>query len=192
MSAIPSSNRRTVRTFTYLRGVSWFAYENAKKAEKGRFNNLITAMVFSAFCLEAFLNHVGPDKVPGWKLIKRDPYKKLDDVSRSINLIVDKTTRPFSSFKEIFEFRNNLAHAQTEVLDTEYILVNPESDDTKEPLSKWEAKITMTDAGRFLDDTKAIIYEIADAAGYDRKTILNFERPKRIISDLGGSSMASS
>ena len=50
---------KTVNTFAHLRAASWFALQETKQNEKGRFYNCMISQLFFAFCLEAYLNHVG-------------------------------------------------------------------------------------------------------------------------------------
>ena len=50
---------RTVRTYTTLRAVSWYANELAKKDVRARLNHIVTSMLFDALTIEAYLNHLG-------------------------------------------------------------------------------------------------------------------------------------
>jgi hypothetical protein len=185
--------KRTVATYTYLRAVSWFAFDLAKKNEIGRYNHLITTMLFSAFCLEAFLNHVGKDKITFWENLKSlTPQNKLKVISSVIGFEPDFSKRPFQTFTAIFSLRNNLVHAETIEIENGFLLNEGNDIAPLENLSKWEEQITIGNAKRFLDDTKEMVLEIADFAGYDPKTVLNMEKPRRIIRSLGSSSMVSS
>lgn len=185
---------RTVRTYARLRAVSWYSLKLAKDTEYGRFLHLMTSMVFSAFCLEAFLNHVGQEKISYWKLLKRKlgPAEKLEVISLALNVVPDDSKRPFQTFKEIFKFRDLLVHAETYRLDVtgEYFLEDDES--PPEPLAPWEENISIINAERFLDDSKGIIYKISEAAGYDIPSVLMIEDGTTIQKSFGLNSIVSS
>ena len=74
-------SERYLPTYFLLRGASWSALKGAKASEDGRFFNLLYAMVFSAFCLEAFINHLGKLKHPNWRKLR----KKLQSPKTKLN-----------------------------------------------------------------------------------------------------------
>jgi hypothetical protein len=91
---------RYMPTFSILRQVSWHALELAKESESGRFFNCMTAILFSALCLEAYLNHLGAQKLDYWNVLKErlSPREKLDVLSRIIDYEIDYGHRPFQTF----------------------------------------------------------------------------------------------
>jgi len=188
-----SFTNRKVNTYAYLRAVSWYAYDLANKDEVGCYNHLITSMLFSAFCLEAFLNHVGHDKIPFWDDLQKSlsPQNKVKVISQILVFQPDYSKRPFQTFGDIFKLRNNLVHAETIEIENGYQLSNGSATPI-EILSKWEEHITFKYAKRFLDDTKEMIQEIAHAAKYNPEIVLDFPRPRSITNFFGPSSIVSS
>lgn len=77
---------KTVNTFTHLRATSWFTLQEAQQNEEGRFYNCMIPQLFSAFCLEAYLYHVGQKKLAYWKNVKRKlgPREKLEIITHEI------------------------------------------------------------------------------------------------------------
>jgi hypothetical protein len=161
---------RTVYKYSILHQTSLRALQAAKKNELGQFFNNLISMVFSAFCLEAYFNHLGETKFNIWgekdRIRFEDKYKIL---AQKVNLQIDWNCRPYRTFKEIVDFRNKTAHARTEhvIEETEQILT--EEEDPKLPESEWMELIKLEIATRFFDDMQEIISRLHHAAGYKRK-----------------------
>lgn len=65
------SAEREVITFAYLYKTAESALEHAKEIPKGSFYQVMSSLVFSAFALEAYLNHLGEKVLPFWAEIDR-------------------------------------------------------------------------------------------------------------------------
>ena len=155
-----------VYTFSYLFIASQEMLIRAKEDEGGRFYSCMATQLFSAFCLEAYLNHLGAEIFPFWGDIERKlgPSEKLQLISHQIGLRPNFGTRPFQSFKEIFQLRNSLAHGKTEHVkeENEQILYE---EDPKLPTAKWKTMINLDMAIKFNDDVLAIIDTIHKKSG---------------------------
>jgi len=78
------------------------------------------SLVFRAFALEAFLNWLGPQLLPHWSYLERlKPKEKLDLLNDLIHVTPDYGSRPWQIVKELFAFRNDLAHGKPESIKTE-------------------------------------------------------------------------
>ncbi len=60
---------KTIYTYSYLYFASLEALVQAQNTEVGSFYTCMTAELFSAFCLEAYLNHLGNQKLPFWESV---------------------------------------------------------------------------------------------------------------------------
>ena len=152
----------------YLRNISLCAFKDAEETQKGQQHNLLISMMFSAFCIEAYLNYLGENIVDFWEAIERNsPLQKLVILSSTIKEDIDFNKRPFSTFREIFKFRNLLAHAKT--YDYEFESFQNLSEDEKPsiPLTKWEEMLNLKKAKLFLDDTKQLIETLNKKANLD-------------------------
>ena len=169
--------KRTLPTYTRLRGVSWYANKLANKAIEGRLNHCMTSMLFSAFTLEAYLNHLGESKISFWDPLKKklSPHDKLEVLSDVLGFKPDFGSRPYQTFRSMFKLRDLLAHARTETLalEGEFILTPGES--PPKPLSEWEQLISLEGCQRFLDDTKAIVYDLSSRAGVSGDVVFSTE-----------------
>ena len=86
MKQNPQFNLKLTKpAYSYLRGVSYYSYKNIDRPEEteNKLSNCMTSMLFSAFCLEAFLNHLGEQKLSFWSSLKEklNPREKLDVIS---------------------------------------------------------------------------------------------------------------
>jgi hypothetical protein len=161
-----------VRAYAVLRVASWHALEQATNTESGRFYNCMTSMLFSAFCLEAFLNHVCEGEIDHWQMVERclRPDEKLDLLSTLFGYPIDYGRRPFQTFGSIFQFRNLLAHAKTEYLGDEYEEVLTELEwptEPEMPQTEWEMLCNLDMAQRFVDDTKEMLVILGEKAGLE-------------------------
>ena len=125
-------------------------------------------MVFSAFCLEAFLNHLGKLKHPKWRKLRKkriSPKTKLNLISEEVGFTVDYGERPFKTLPLIFRFRNKLAHAETVNLSEEGEIILDEDGQPPKPLTWWEKLVTIEGAQCFVDDSEAMIGRLRELAG---------------------------
>ncbi|MBN2548377.1 MAG: hypothetical protein JXB15_04410 [Anaerolineales bacterium] len=160
--------KRTRPTYAFLRMVSYYALQLAQRPgeESNRFSNCMTSMVFSAFCLEAYLNHLGKDRISLWDAFEKlAPNEKLDELAKALKFRPDFGQRPYQTFRAIFKLRNLLVHAKTETLyqDGEFVLEPGEPNFS--PIARWETEISIERATRFLDDTKVIVCDLSERAG---------------------------
>jgi len=74
----------------------------------------MASLVFTAFSLEAYLNHIGPNVMEDWTTVdKLRPKEKLQAVAGKIGLEVHFGRRPWSIMKLLFGFRNDIAHGKS-------------------------------------------------------------------------------
>jgi hypothetical protein len=165
-----TSSERSVYTYGYLHSAADWALEQAKGTEEGRFYNCMSLIILSAFCIEAYLNHIGSILLPYWDdEVKKDLsiHNKLKIICHNLNLVPDFSKRPFQSFKHIVKFRNLMAHATSEKILNRGIQVVGDGEQLKYPETWWEQHSTLKIAKRWLDDVESIISKITAATGKD-------------------------
>lgn len=119
-----------------------------EKAEAGDRQGIaldITAcLVMLAFTFESRLNFVGEQKVTGFK--ERQGFdKKVAILLKALRLEPDFTKRPYSSIKELKDFRDTIAHGKPDIIEVdETVDLNPEADDMDFDLrGEWERFLTI-------------------------------------------------
>jgi len=142
--------------------------EQAEGTEEGRFYNCMSSIILSAFCIEAYLNHIGSKLLPYWDdEVKRglSMQNKLKIICHHLNLALNFQLRPFQSFEQIVRFRNLLAHATSEKISDKTTQKVRDGEQAKQPQTWWGKHCEFKTAKRWLVDTESIITTIHDAAG---------------------------
>jgi hypothetical protein len=136
---------------------------------KGSAHQFRASLIFRAFALEALLNWLGPKLIPHWNYLERlKPIEKLNLLADFIEAKPDYGARPWQIVKDLFGFRNAIAHGKSESL----------SDETTEDLddfldaklgqylqTSWELFSTEDNAVRAKEDVlkiATILYEKAN------------------------------
>ena len=106
-------------TYAFLFHGAGSLFKSAKERPAGSGYCRIGAALFSAFAIEACVNHIGKDKLPSWNNIERKLSRKdrLKRIAKEIGLTIDESQRPFKTLEALFALRNNLAHGKTESVE---------------------------------------------------------------------------
>ena len=130
------------------------------------------SLVFSAFTLEAYLNHIGAKIFSCWEDLEGlSPKKKLNVIAERLNVEIDYGMRPWQILIDLFDFRNDIAHGKSVKVKSEKILPlekHPD-DDFNELLerTRWEKYCTEKNAVRAREDVEAIVKIMHKAAGFE-------------------------
>jgi hypothetical protein len=142
--------------------------ELSKDKDQSEEMNSTSCLVFTAFGIEAFVNHVGAQVFSFWMdNLERSlsPEAKLHLVAARIGLRVDFGKRPFQSFRTLFRFRNAMAHSVTEELsdknEKHYLKLGNQS----WPAAKWEKLRTSKIAEEISNDAETIMDIIVKKSG---------------------------
>ena len=160
--------KTTSYAYVTLHRAAYYALKEAKVSEKGQFFNSLTAMIYSAFSLEAYLNHLGNNEFPNWNKIERakSPKQKLDMLLEKKDYHANFHKNPFDVFDEIFEFRKKIVHGKTEVIKIEEIQEGEFDGPQIMPTTSWEKSTTLENAKLFVESSTAIIVELHPVFGY--------------------------
>ena len=129
----------------------------SRAREGGGMYDCLTAILFSALTLEAFLNALGMGVVRGWEVLERklSPQEKLSLLAKRLEYEVDFGSRPFQTFSVLMAFRNDIVHAKPETTAGE---VEGEGHDICRQLETgWEKMCTAEWAERAVRDRDAIM-----------------------------------
>ena len=102
------TSERNIYTYGYLHSAATWAFEQAEMTEEGRFYNCMSSIILSAFCIEAYLNHIGNELLPYWDdEVKKglSIQNKLKIICHHIGIIPDFSRRPFQSFIQIIKYQ---------------------------------------------------------------------------------------
>jgi len=179
------STEREIRTYEYLRMSSADSLKKAKEIKEGSFYQVMSSLVFSAFTIEAYLNHVGSRKISYWSEIERiEPLSKLKIVYSHLNLTFDSSRRPVQTVKQLFKFRNFMAHGKTENLKASGVLKKSKPDPNENLVEvEWQKFCNEKEAERAVADISELIKTICDAAGFDRHELNSLGHESYVIKD---------
>jgi hypothetical protein len=144
---------------------------------KGSNWQFLSSILLTAFAFEAYLNHIGPHAFTCWCEYERyAPLQKLDLLCIKLEVSCLKCERPIQTIKKLFDFRNTMAHGQSETLKPNPIMKtkeeyeeSPESFD-ETLFSKWEDLIQNEKFACFVrEDVKIVLERLHEARIDDNK-----------------------
>jgi hypothetical protein len=141
----------------------WIHLQHAKARHEGWHYSVLSAILLSAFTVEAYLNYVGPALEAGWDdFDKASPLAKLRHVACLLKIEMDFSKRPFQTVNDLFSFRNRMAHPRSESLVVEYISdADGYSKDFYIDIKpKWLVFATEANATRCYEDVEAVVVTI--------------------------------
>lgn len=158
--------------FCYMLIAADTALDAARMELPGRNYHYVSAMMFSAFAVEAAVNHVGIDHFPEWMEKLKDGGherkswdKKLELLATRFGMPLDFTSGAARTVKEAFEVRDKLAHGKTWVGQQCYLDDGHGLGDASFP--DWLAScLNETRAKQAIDGARALIGQLLDKAGY--------------------------
>jgi hypothetical protein len=114
------TKKRDVRVHAELWHTSNCLLDAGQKESKGSAHQFRASLIFRAFSLEALLNFLGQHLIGHWKYLERlSPIEKLELLTDVIHVKPDYGSAPWQTVKELFIFRNALAHGKPETLSSE-------------------------------------------------------------------------
>jgi len=155
--------------------MAWNAHEAAETLERGRYLHCQSAVVFCAFTLEGYLNHIGALRVKNWDLVERKLSwrEKLEFLGRELNTTFDRGKQPFQTMVQAFAFRDHLAHGKSVIEETfsgEYLLGTHDRDDYLDP--EWLTEFQSLDKVKaVLQEMESALRQLQAAAGLDSEPL---------------------
>jgi hypothetical protein len=174
---IAISGEGTVTTYSWMYKASRIALQKAEASEEGEFFNAMYSLVFSAFMVEAYFNHLGAERFTDWAKIERRLSKraKLQKLAVEVQLSRDLSTRPYTSVLEGFDFRDLLAHGRTETVEKSFEAeFDHFTSDQIMIANEWMEFCTVENARRIFDDCTIVIGQLHDAAGLGKYPFESF------------------
>lgn len=171
------SGEGKITTFAWMWKNAKVSLEAARKNEEGQFFNVMNTLVFSAFTMEAFFNHLGSQSVDKWDKKERSlsKLKKLKFFLSELKVKEDFSSRPIISVIDAFKFRDLLAHGRTEIVNqSEEVNLNENEFKRYMIENEWMKLCNLETAERVFDDVESIIYKLFKAAGMGEYPFMHF------------------
>jgi hypothetical protein len=169
-----------------MSAVADYAIIDGKADRSGSFFKWMTAAVFSAFSLEAYLNHLGAERFKCWEDLERLSVEaKLSLILEDLGKLPDLSRRPFQTVKTLLRLRNQLAHGRTERLEEKTVQTLSPGQRPRYPALKWETLCTETYAERFHQDSMDVIKQLDEwAEGHVNPLLFSIEEGFRSVSPI--------
>jgi hypothetical protein len=90
--------------------------------EKGYYFEWMGSLILSAFAFEGYLNFLGRKLFPSWEGFERQMswQSKTKLLADQVALKLDEGAEPFQTVKQLFKFRDQIAHPKPKELEEEY------------------------------------------------------------------------
>ena len=170
MNMATVSGRNETNAFAHIHIGAKHMLEQAIKSEEGQLYNFISCLVFSAFTLEAYFNHFGKLGNAEWDTIERglSKLKKYKTFCKQHKIQYDFEKRPYSTIKELFTYRDSMAHGKSTVEDiTKKVQIDPEHPNRFFVGSGWMEYATLENSKKAIEDVELIVCELHSSGGYE-------------------------
>jgi hypothetical protein len=167
-----------VRTYAYLLASAKREVVAAQATEITELEKLlksINAIVFIAFFMEAFLNHIGSLIIKNWKGVSYNlsPIRKLNKILKELSFEENSNLDHIKNLNDLFRVRNLIAHGQTKRYRQE-INESFEMELVLAIQSKWESSCTPENAAKLLASMESLGKLIYAKAGIEEKPFSAF------------------
>lgn len=160
-------------TYWWLYKAAKFNLKLAKTQQEGNNYICMAVVIFTAFMIEALLNHIIDIQLTTLndeeknKLKFSAPKDKLKEILQKINFPFDSQSPSYLAFCEIFDYRKELAHGNT-IVKTAGTLENVHIDEQREictVVGDWHSKTTSQNAEKLFNLAKELMEKISKHAG---------------------------
>lgn len=159
------TGRRRVIAFADLNHGAEIMIGKAEKDLEGNYYTIISSLLLTAFTFEAYLNHLGDSEY--WDEDKGfvGVLDKYDILCGAFGILPDYSRRPHQTLRELFKFRDSIAHARSETLEETKSISSTDRRSAHSPKTEWEKYCNLEQAKRAKEDITKIIIKVNVAAG---------------------------
>jgi hypothetical protein len=156
-------------TFVYMHVGAKHLLSLAEASRDGQLYTVMSALMYCAFTLEAYINHLGALRHADWeaKEHRKSAKDKFKMLAREVGVQVNFGKPPYRTMRDLFAFRDKVAHGRTtrEKVDKLIKLDGPHlpqiAGDTE-----WLAFATIENARQAVKDVEAMVKELHKASGF--------------------------
>lgn len=159
---------QTLITHVYMWTGARHMLELAEASQLGRSYTATASLLYSAFTLEAYFNHLGGLLFPDWQEIERrlSKARKFRRLAEKAGVPLAANNRPQLTMNELFSFRDGMAHgrdvSETVDQDIEWTGLALPHIETE---SQWHAFATPQRARDAIADVETLIRQLHSGCG---------------------------
>lgn len=138
-----------------------------KEAKRYSYYKYLSSVLFVAFSLEAFLNHVGEEIFTAWEEMEKLPPKsKIAVICEKLAIKLNYGILPWQIIPEIIGIRNKIAHGKNSLLKKVVIVDHDKYDEVFQEFltADWQKYATKDKAERALREMEKVFRIIFDKA----------------------------
>ena len=157
---------KEIRTYYDLNHGANALIRIAKEFPKGSYDTIMSSILLRAFTFEAYLNHLGSKTFEFWEEV--DSIRVMDKYTllcKHLKVSPDYSKRPYQTLKQLFKFRNAIAHGNSVLLNETKEVHSSEDPFNHIPKAKWQEYCNLKNAQRAKEDIESIIKELHQCAG---------------------------
>jgi len=160
-------SKRNINTYAYMYKSANHSLKCGIEEVEGSFYQFMSSLMFSAFTLEAYMNHLGSERIEYWEEIQSIRYlDKLKILYLNLGIEFDKSKRPLQTVIQLVKFRNLMAHGKSESISGSIITDTPSRDPSVKVVeTDWEKFCNVKEAQRVIEDIALIIESLNLASG---------------------------
>lgn len=165
------TKEREIKVCADLWHTSYCLYQKGVENPIGSNHQFKASLIFSAFALEAYLNHIGCKLFKDWEEFERlSPRGKFVLITDKLGIKINNGHRPWQTLGKLIGFRNYNAHGKHETPIIKIIKYKITDDVDKQLgdllLSEWDKYCNEKTALRAREDIKSIVMALHDAGKF--------------------------
>lgn len=157
-------SERDIKTFVDLFHGSNILLEKSIKTKEGSYFTTMGSLLLTAFAFEAYLNHLGKEKISFWEEIEKTSIDNKYKILRK-EFSITVNNQPYQTFKDLFKFRNSIAHGRSQILKEKKMISATDDILKHEPKTSTEEFCTEKNAIRAREDIELLITELNIESG---------------------------
>jgi len=151
MGNVQVTQERKVITYADFWRTAEVLLEKAQTEPRGSYYLILGSLTFSAFALEAFLNHVGESVFESWSDLESiNPRAQVNVICERIGIKPSWGAQPWQIVPEIIGFRNKIAHGKNAMLKFEAVVPQDQYEEVRRQflIADWQKYATEQNAVR--------------------------------------------
>jgi len=156
---------------------SGFFLKQGRADIKGSYYMFLASLSYSAFALEAFLNHIGKGTFECWEDMDRlSPKGKLNAICEKLSVQQDYSSLPWQVVPELIGFRNKSVHAKSQSLKSSKIVTEQDGYENlmhEFLVSDWMEFVTESNASKVRLNLEKIMQSIHEVSTYREDSLFS-------------------
>lgn len=164
MNQIRIEKETTIQAYGEFWDAFLFLKMKQEEKVKGWSKIKLSALTMACFSIEAFANHVGQQLYSDWETCGKwdSPLDKLKKFIKKLGVDIKFGEAPFQTIDRIMDWRNTVAHANTETFTSEHKAASENCDELLGVIGKteWQKFYLSADLNKIEKDCKEVMEKI--------------------------------